>query len=226
MKKLLLLFAFALVFASCKKELNQINVVFPDDMELGTHVHDLKISSQDTIIKIVRGKKYVQFSKGDTLTLSGLHSDDYTMSYLDLLGKTKSEKITLKGGDTLFVMPKPLNVDVKAFYDKTPIANLKDGEEYEVWVSGPYSGPMHSISRSGNKFYYQGYNEEKRLLTDEKIGYVKQFEAELLAIQGVNLSGSTGNWYYYITKNNEKFRLVDDTGIWGGWQKWYPKIRE
>jgi hypothetical protein len=227
MKKLFLFFAFTMVFVSCKGELNQINVVFPHNMELGTHVHDLKISSQDTVIKIYRGKHSFFFAKGDTLTFSGLRSGDYTMTYLDLLGKTKSKNITLKGGDTLFVMPKPLDVDVKAFYDKTPISNLKEGEGYEVWASGPHSGPMHTIYRSGNKFYYQGYNEEKRLLTNEKIGYVKQFEAELLAIQGVDsFILSSGNWYYYIVKNNDTLRLVDNTGMWRGWQKWYPKIRK
>jgi hypothetical protein len=226
MKKLISLFIITSWFASCKKEYVQINVVFPNELEVGARIHKLKISSQDTVIPLERGRKSIFFSKGDTLTLYGLPPGTYTLSYLDLLGKTKKDKVTLNDGDNVFLKPKPLDVDVTPFYNRTPINNIKDGEHYMVIATGPYSGPIHTIYRVGNKLYCEGYNEEKKLLSDEKSGYIKQFEAELFAIQGVNISWSTGRWYYYIIKGNDTLRLVDNTGMWGGWKKWYPKIRK
>lgn len=216
MKKLLLLFTLAVVVASCKKELNQINVVFPDDMELGTHVHDLIISSEDTIIKIVRGKRSAFFTKGDTLTFSGLRSGDYAMSYLDLLGKTKIEKITLKGGDTLFVVPKPLKVDVTSFYDKTPINSLKEGEQYCVVKSQTWS-TCYTVYKIDGKVYFEPYAQEKKILNDKQINYIRQFEAELFAIKGIYISYSSGSAVYRIIKNGDTLRIDDNTCMWNRW---------
>jgi len=86
MKKAALLLFTCVLLSSCKQEYGQINLTHNG---FAQSIHSLRIYSNDTVA--YEAKVPFHLMEVDTLKLEKLPSGNYKMSYLDLLGKVKTD---------------------------------------------------------------------------------------------------------------------------------------
>jgi len=227
-RKALAVMIVLLLFTSCKEETNELKIYFPRSDQkstAGVKIFGLQVNSQDSILFTSRIPR--NFSTTDTLKFENLLDGDYEIRFYDLLGNLKIKKIELENQDKKLIAVVSDSIDIRNFLSKTPINNLLDKESYTVETKGGCVASMYSfykISKIQGHIYFESVNIPKRVLTAPEIAAVKKFEAELLAINGVDICMSTARMTYKILKDKDAITIVDNTCNWSGWETMMAKI--
>ena len=216
------------LFISCHKSDNALKISFFRACEGSSkevRVYDLSIKSNDSVYYSPRIPIY--YGKEDTLKLDSLPYGIYEIEYTDILGKQKVRSVRLGSPKQQLVNIVLDSIDTSGLLNKTPIANLKEGESYTIESKGGCVATMYSfytISKDKGEIYFQFITSPKSVLTASEIEMIKEFEAELLAIDGINSCMSTGRMTYKILKDKDTTTIVDNTCNWNGWECSIDKI--
>ncbi len=157
---------------------------------------------------------------GYSFLLDSLNGGTYRIYYNDLYGGLVSKEVELLPGNDQHLTIKIDSLDASEFLRKTPLANLENGKSYKIsWKGGDvtsfYGGYEMKLTNGG--YIMQPVNLEPILLSAEDTNKVKQFEAELLSIEGKGICGGLNALTYTITKSGGIQQITDFTCNWVGW---------
>lgn len=216
------------LFISCHKSDNTLKITFSracKGSSAKVRAYDFSIESNDSVLYSPRIPMY--YGNEDTLKLDSLPAGVYEIKYKDILGRGKVKSVRLGGAKQQLINIVLDSIDTSRLLNKTPIATLKEGESYTVETKGGCVATMYSfykISKDRGQIYFESVNIPKRSLTISETVAVKEFEAELLAINGVNSCMSTGRMTYKILKDKDTTTIIDNTCNWAGLECVYAKI--
>lgn len=221
-------FVVLMLFISCSEKVNELNVSFSFQDTIVENNFDLPylmLENQDSII-YEKWKPFFKSSK-DTFKFTDLPTSAYSLHYYNTIGREKVKNIVLSGGEVRNVVIVPDSISVDEYYDKTPIMNLEKDSAYTIEYKGgciATLGGYYKISKDSSNIYFEAIYQKKRPVSDDEINAIKEFEAQLLAIDGYGICNSTGRVVYTIIKRNEKRYIPDNVCIWQGVNKMLRKL--
>lgn len=223
-----LLYIFILFFLTgCTQDRNKLEVKFLRVDTANTEavtIHGLEIKNADSVFYKTPRYHYTSESR---LKFDSLPDGEYEIKFLDILNKRKVRKFSLKDDESKIVEIAYDSIDIHEFIDKAPISNLKDGESYRVETKGGCVATMYGyyiVTKKNDSTYFEAPYRKLKKLTKDQIKAIRKFEAELLAINGVDVCMSTGRMHYKIIVNGKVIEITDNTCNWSGWNTMMYKI--
>lgn len=232
MKKIFNLFWLLtlMLFLGCSKSSNKLTISFSRNNQADSsnfRFSYFNIENQDSLI--FENTKWPFYSVKDIITLDSLPSGEYSIHYTDIFNKPVTKQITLSGQNKqINIITDSINaVD---YYADTPIERLKNNEYYIIDGKGGCIATIYAsytMHKFNNQYYIDTHTEKNRLLNQRAINAVRQFEAELLALEKYELCSSTGAFTYKIIKNGITLKTIKDkTCNWNGWQNMFYKLNK
>ncbi|MCW4470784.1 hypothetical protein OGH69_17560 [Flavobacterium sp. MFBS3-15] len=211
----------AIAFMGCNRNNNSLKINFLRSNKNNTStlkIVNFKVSSADSIYEHYKLPAY--HPPGYNIILDSLPDGEYDIAFFDLYGNEKIKRVHLNGaraGTVSIVMD---SIDATAFFGKTPMANLKNNSFYKIdkvqgCVASFHDG--YEVEKKSDNIFIKTTNQKAHLLTKPEIEKIKQFEAELLSINGKGICGGTGIAQYSIITDKDTVRFFDNTCNWDGW---------
>lgn len=227
MRQILIVFSFLFLamLYGCSKSSNKLTITFarvnPDDSSYFRFSH-FKVRNDDSLIFQKSG--LASYCRGSIVDFDSLPDGNYYLDYTDLFGKAITKSIRLSNQNkTLKIITD--SVHVSDYYNKTPIQLLKDDESYTINGQGGCVATLYTtytVRKLINQYYLDTPRTKEHKLSQAGIDAIRQFEAELLAIERYELCQSTGSFTYKIVKNGQVLKSIDDrTCNWHGLQKMF-----
>lgn len=211
----------AVAFMGCSDGANTLKVTFSkthqDSLSM-SGIYGLEVVTKDSVSLFSRTP--MLFSDKDTLRLDSLHDGIYDVRYNDMWGNVKTRRVVLNNDQTKSINIISDSLNATRFYNKTPIANLKEGKSYRIEIRGgdvASSYAYYELKKARGQTYLSSIWGDAGVLTNAEIEKIKQYEAELLAIEGSKNCNSTGNFTYSIIIEKDTTDITDNTCNWDGW---------
>lgn len=206
-------------FMGCSGNNNTLKVTFSkthqDSLSM-SGIYGLEVVTKDSVSLFSRTP--MLFSDKDTLRLDSLHDGIYDVRYNDMWGNVKTRRVVLKNDQTKSINIISDSLNAARFYNKTPIANLKEGKSYRIEIRGMGSSyAYYELKKARGQTYLSSIWGDAGVLTNAEIEKIKQYEAELLAIEGSKNCNSTANFTYSIIIEKDTTDITDNSCNWNGW---------
>lgn len=222
---IILSFLFLAILYGCSKPSNKLTVTFarvnPDDSSYFRFSH-FKVRNDDTLI--FKNKGLASYDAASIVVIDSLPDGNYYLEYTDLFGKAITKSVRVSNQHKILKIITD-SVDVSGYYNKTPIQLLKDDESYTINGQGGCVTTMYTsytVRKLDDKYYLDVPRKKGHKLSQAGFEAIRQFEAELLAIEGFELCQSTGAFTYTVEKNSKVLKTIKDRACnWNGLRKMF-----
>lgn len=216
-RKLIVIFAFLFLLTSCKRECNKLEIKFSRVDSLNTesiNVNELVLKKDDSIFF---SKMRYHSKPNDILKFDSLPDGKYELKYFDILDNLRIKKFNLVANESRLINIKFDSIDTGMFINKAPISNLKNGDTYRIERKGGGMYGYYVVTKENNTFYFNAPYRKSKMLTMGQVDAIRNFEAELLKINGIDICISTRRMHYKIINKGKVTEITDNTCNWSGW---------